>query len=158
MGRYDSLVEQIKSIDTETVKSWENNNNPISNIIEEQKVYIWIRLYLKNESSNIEIGDDINMVYKSSGEKLTTKFVCYGKSDLNKDHNDEIINFNPEDDKKVLCLMVDEGFINKGDGIPFLRTLFKTSRHYEYQLVRRDDLIFIDERSGEVLDYFDCDY
>ena len=158
MGRYDSLVEQIKSIDTETVKSWENNNNPISNIIEEQKVYIWIRLYLKNESSNIEIGDDINMVYKSSGEKLTTKFVCYGKSDLNKDHNDEIINFNPEDDKKVLCLMVDEDFINKGDGIPFLRTLFKTSRHYEYQLVRRDDLIFINERSGEVLDYFDCDY
>ena len=158
MGRYDSLVEQIKSIDTETVKSWENNNNPISNIIEEQKVYIWIRLYLKNESSNIEIGDDINMVYKSSGEKLTTKFVCYGKSDLNKDHNDEIINFNPEDDKKVLCLMVDEDFINKGDGIPFLRTLFKTSRHYEYQLDRRDDLIFINERSGEVLDYFDCDY
>jgi len=158
MGRYDSLVEQIKSINTETVKSWENNNSPISNIIEEQKVYIWIRLYLKDESSDIEIGDDISMIYKSSGEKLTTKFVCYGKSDLNKDHNDEIINFNPEDDKKVLCLMVDEAFINKGDGIPFLRTLFKTSRHYEYQLVRRDDLIFINERSGEVLDYFDCDF
>ena len=126
-------------------------------IVEEQKVYIWIRLFLKEES-NIEIGDDILMTYSQSGEQLETKFICYGKTDMGKDHNDEIINYNPEDDKKVLCLMVDQDKINKGINIPFIRTLFKTSIHYQYQLVKRNELLFINSRTGETLDYFDCDY
>lgn len=158
MGRYDNLVEQIKVIDTEEVKDWDKfNTNPAMKIVEEQKVYIWIRLFLKEES-NIEIGDDILMTYTQSGEQLETKFICYGKTDMGKDHNDEIINYNPEDDKKVLCLMVDQDKINKGTNIPFIRTLFKTSIHYQYQLVKRDELIFINSRTGETLEYFDCDY
>ena len=158
MGRYDNLVEQIKVIDTEEVKDWDKfNTNPAMKIVEEQKVYIWIRLFLKEES-NIEIGDDILMTYTQSGEQLETKFICYGKTDMGKDHNDEIINYNPEDDKKVLCLMVDQDKINKGTNIPFIRTLFKTSIHYQYQLVKRDELVFINSRTGETLEYFDCDY
>ena len=47
MGRYDNLVEQIKTIDTEVVKDWNKNTDPAMKILEEQKVYIWIRLYLK---------------------------------------------------------------------------------------------------------------
>lgn len=160
MGRYDSLVEQIKTIKTEEVKNWDSNTDPVMNVVEQQKVYIWIRLYLKDELTSTQIGDDISMVYKPSGEKLSTKFICYGKTGLTKDHDDmeKIINFNPEDDKKELCLMVDESTINKGDGIPFIKTLFKTSIHYQYQLVRRDELIFVNDRTGEVLDYFDCAY
>lgn len=158
MGRYDNLVEQIKVIDTEEVKDWDKfNTNPAMKIVEEQKVYIWIRLYLKEES-DVKVGDEIFMTYKPSGEKLGTIFVCYGKTDMGKDHNDEIINYNPEDDKKVLCLMVDQDKINKGTNIPFIRTLFKTSIHYQYQLVKRDELIFINSRTGETLEYFDCDY
>ena len=49
MGRYDNLVEQIKVINTEEVKDWDKNVNPAMKIVEEQKVYIWIRLYLKEE-------------------------------------------------------------------------------------------------------------
>lgn len=160
MGRYDNLVEKIKTIDTDSIKKWDESSNPTSNVVETQKVYIWIRLYLKEESNTIQIGDDINMVYKPSGEKISTKFICYDKTTLNKDHDDleKIINFNPEDDKKVLCLMVDEEIINKGEGIPFIKTLFKTSRHYQYQLVRRDDLVFINDRTNETLEYFDCSY
>jgi hypothetical protein len=160
MGRYDSLVEQIRTIDTNNIENWDEVSNPISNVIEKQQVYIWIRLYLKEESSNIQIGDDISMVYKPSGEKLLTKFICYDKTTLNKDHDDmeKVINFNPEDDKKVLCLMADEEIINKGENIPFIKTLFKTSRHYQYQLVRRDDLVFINDRINETLEYFDCSY
>jgi hypothetical protein len=159
MGRYDNLVSQIRSIEVEQIKDWSSNTDPAMKIVEEQKVYIWIRLYLKEES-NIEIGDDIFMTYKPSGEKLETKFICYDKTSLSKDHDDleKIINFNPEDDKKVLCLMVDQEKINKNTNIPFLRTLFKSGIHYEYQLVRRDDLVFINSRTGEALDYFDCDY
>jgi hypothetical protein len=157
MGRYDNLVEQIKTIDTGVVKDWNKNTDPAMTVVEEQKVYIWIRLFLKEES-NIEVGDDILMTYTQSGEQLETKFICYGKTDMGKDHNDEIINYNPEDDKKVLCLMVDQDKINKGTNIPFIRTLFKTSIHYQYQLVKRDELVFINSRTGETLEYFDCDY
>ena len=77
---------------------------------------------------------------------------------MGKDHDDEIINYNLDDDKKVLCLMVDQEKINKGTDIPFIRTLFKISIHYQYQLVKRDELIFVNSRTGETLDYFDCDY
>lgn len=157
MGRYDNLVEKIKTIDTEVVKDWDSNTDPVMKIVEEQKVYIWIRLFLKEES-NVEIGDDIFMTYIPSGEKLETKFICYGKTDMGKDYEDELTSYNPDDDKKVLCLMVDQEKINKGTDIPFIRTLFKTGIHYQYQLVRRDDLLFINNRTGESLDYFDCDY
>jgi hypothetical protein len=157
MGRYDNLVEQIKTIDTEVVKDWDKNTDLAMKVLEEQKVYVWIRLFLKEES-DVEIGDDIFMTYTPSGEKLETKFICYGKTDMGKDHNDDIINYNPEDDKKVLCLMVDQDKINKGTNIPFIRTLFKTSIHYQYQLVKRDELVFINSRTGETLEYFDCDY
>lgn len=157
MGRYDNLVEQIKTIDTEVIKDWDKNTDPAMKIVEEQKVYIWIRLYLKEES-NVEVGDDILMTYSQSGEQLETKFICYGKTDMNKDYNDEIINYNPEDDRKILCLMVDQDKINKGSNIPFIRTLFKSSIHYQYQLVKREELLFINGRTGENLEYFDCDY
>ena len=157
MGRYDNLVEQIKTIDTEVIKDWDKNTDPAMKVVEEQKVYIWIRLYLKEESDS-QIGDDIFMTYSQSGEQLETKFICYGKTDMSKDYNDEIVNYNPEDDKKILCLMVDQDKINKGTNIPFIRTLFKSSIHYQYQLVKRDELLFINSRTGETLDYFDCDY
>jgi len=157
MGRYDNLVEKIKTIDTEVVKDWDSNTDTAMKIVEEQKVYVWIRLFLKEES-DVQIGDTIFMTYTQSGEKLETKFICYGKTDMGKDHDDEIINYNPEDDKKVLCLMVDQEKINKGTDIPFIRTLFKISIHYQYQLVKRDELVFVNSRTGENLDYFDCDY
>jgi hypothetical protein len=156
MGRYDNLVEQIKTIDTEVVKDWDKNTNPDMKVLEEQKVYIWIRLYLKEES-DIEIGDDIIMGYKPSGEKLETKFICFGKEGMEKD-NDGLVNWNSEDNKKVLCLMVDQDKIDNGTDIPFIRTLFKTGIHYEYQLLKRDDLVFLNERTKETLEYFDCDY
>jgi hypothetical protein len=157
MGRYDNLVEKIKTINTEEVKDWYSNKGSDMKVIEEQKVYIWIRLYLKEES-DVQIGDEIFMTYKPSGEKLSTIFVCYGKTDLGKDHEDEMVNYNPEDDKKVLCLMVNQDTINKGVDIPFIKTLFKTSIHYQEQLMKRSDLLFINSRTNQTLEYFDCDY
>jgi hypothetical protein len=156
MGRYDNLVEQIKTIDIEVVKDWNKNTDPAMKILEEQKVYIWIRLYLKEEA-NVEVGDDVIITYTPSGEKLETKFICFGKEGMEKDQ-DGLTNWNSEDNKKVLCLMVDQDRINKGTDIPFIRTLFKIGIHYQYQLVRRTELLFVNSRTGETLDYFDCDY
>lgn len=153
----DDIIESIKSIDTDNLSD-EVSKDVTTKIVEEQKVYFWIRLYLKDEDPNIQIGDDITIEYTPSGEKISTKFICYDKKGLSVDHQDEITNYNPEDNKKVLCLMVDTKMINYNDDIPFIRTLFKTSYHYEYQLIRRDELLFTNSRNGMLLEYFDVDF
>ena len=165
----EQLLESIKKLETEGLS---DEIEIISKVVEEQKVYFWIRLYLKEEDLNIQVGDDIVIRYQPRStfvdgvkiweseevEELVTKFVCYGKKGLEKDHDNEVVNYSNEDDSKILCLMVDETTVNFGEGIGFIRTLFKTGRHYEYQLVRRDELIFINKRNGVILDYFDCDF
>lgn len=156
---FNAIVEAVKKLDIDKSSDWVYDEVvSTTKIVEEQKIFFWIRLYLKNEDSNIQIGDDVVIEYSPSGEKLLTKFIAYGKAGLEKDHVDEVVNFNPEDDKKILCLMVDEKVVNCSDEIPFIRTLFKTGRHYEYQLVKRDELQFVVEKNGIILDYYDCDF
>ena len=154
-GFYDSLIEQIKSIDT-TDLSDKVSRKPVTKIIEEQKVYFWIRLYLKEEISDITEGDNFEISYND--ERLNIKFICFGKKNSVRDHEGELTNYDSENDNKILCLMVDENEINTNDSIPFIRTLFKTSRFYEYQLIRRDDLKFKNTRTEEIMDYIDCDF
>lgn len=153
----EQLLEKIKQIDIDKLSDTLEIES-VSTVIEEQKVYFWIRLYISEECGNIEIGDDIAIHWEPTGEELVTKFICYGKKGLERDHQGEVTNYNPEDDKKILCLMVDEREVNFSDKIPFIRTLFKTGRHYEYQLVKRTELIFVNKRNGFVIDYFDCDF
>ncbi|NBP58641.1 hypothetical protein EBU71_19300, partial [bacterium] len=54
---YEQIVEQIKSIDS-TNLSDEVDQNPSTTEIEKQKIYIWIRLYLKSEVEDLQEGDD----------------------------------------------------------------------------------------------------
>jgi hypothetical protein len=157
-GSYiEQLVEQIKSIDT-TDLSNDVSNDAETIVVEEQKIFFWIRLYLKEESTNINLGDDIIIRYTPSGEEMTTKFSAYGKKGLERDHLDQVTNYNPEDDKRILCLMVDERTVNYSNDIPFIRTLFKTGNHYEYQLVRRHELLFINSKTNESIEYFEIDF
>lgn len=153
----EKLVEQVRDIDTDELSD-EVDNESSTKVIEEQKIFFWVRLYLSEEDPNINIGDDVNIEWSHSGEKLKTKFAAYGKEGVNKDQGDEMTNYNPEDDKRILCLMIDTKMVNFNDDIPFIRTLFKTGYHYEYQLVKRNELTFTNERNGMVLDYFDCDF
>lgn len=155
------LVEAIKNIDTDESVSgkWVYDEiTSTSRVVEEQKVYFWIRLYLKEENPNVQIGDDITLTWTISGEKLEIKFAAYGKAGLERDHHGQVTNYNPEDDKRVLCILVDSNQVNFNDDIPFIRTLFKTGYHYDYQLVKREELQFIVKRNGIVLDYYDCDF
>lgn len=159
IGYLEDLVEQVKTLDTTDLSDViSKEEQEIKQVVEEQKIYFWIRLYLKEEDSNLVIGDDISIKWTPSGEELKTKFICYGKTGLQKDYDEEIVNYNSEDDMKVLCLMVDEGQVNYNEDIPFVRTLFKVGRHFEYQLVKRSELLFVNDRNGMILDYFDCDF
>lgn len=153
---YDAIYDQIKNLDTTELPD-SVDEGVIYKEVEKQRVYFWIRLYLKNELSDIQIGDDFEICYKSSGEVLTTKFVAFGKKNLNRDLDNMIVNYDPEDNTKCLCLMVDENDF-KLDTIPFIRTLFKTSPYFEFQVYRREELIFSNKRTGIVCDYSDCDF
>lgn len=165
------ITEQLCEIDTNNADNWDYDDNPSVKIVEEQKTYFWIRLYLNEENKNTKIGNDIiikyqpmatflNDVFLEQGdfEELETKFICYDKKGMERDHDGEITNYNQEDDTRVLCLMVDSSKVNGNSEIPFIRTLFKASIHYDYQIIRRSELLFIDNVTGEKLEYYDCDF
>ena len=152
----DSLIEQIKSIDVEK-SDFSTGVEVGSSVVEEQRVYFWIRLYLHDEI-DILPDTDITITYVDSGEKLETKFICYAKKGHIQDMDETVINYNPEDDKKVLCLMIDADRINKkSDDIPFIRTLFRIGRYYRPQVLRLSDLSIVDSKGNQLYCY-DIDF
>lgn len=152
---YDFVREQLQDVDTAELS--DDVSDQVLIDITPEKVYFWSRLYLTAEDPSLNIGDTIWIEYTPSGERIETKFITYGKQGLERDHDGEVTNYNPEDDKKILCLMVEEKVINESEEIPFIRTLFKLGRHYEFQVVRRNELIFVKEDGG-IIDYYDCDF
>ena len=139
---YQYLTEQVNNLnlDLDEIDFISEDFDSIRTKVDKQKVYFWIRVYLKEETK-IEPGDDIIIKYSYSGEELTTKFICYAKTGGLTTEIANIVNYNSEDDVKVLCLMVDEEKINyESEDIPFLRKLFRIGRFFEYELLRRSDL------------------
>lgn len=125
-------------------------------VTEDSRSYSWTRLYL-SEEVDIEKGDVVTLTYQPTGEQMELIFATYNKSSLTKDkYGEDVVDYNPEDDKKVLCLMVDIDEVNNNIEIPFLRTLFKASKWYDHQLLKRNDLKF--EVNGEELDYYSVDF
>lgn len=151
---YKNIKELLSNINTDDII--DDDSIPSSKIIEAQKIYIWIRLYLKEDDSKLLPNDNVILSYKN--ELLITKFICYGKAQVHDDIEDFMVKYDSEDNKKILCLMIDIDRINHNSDIPFLRTLFKMGIHYEYQLVKREDLRFIIDRTGELIDYYDSDF
>lgn len=151
-----SLVESIKSIDLKDYDYSKANDAefaPRTKVTQEQKIYFWIRLYL-NEEIDIDPNDVVNIVYTPLNETLETTFVCYSKPYSAKVDVDNLTEYNPNDDKKVLCLMVDQSRINENsDDIPFIRSLFKISKYHEDRVMRRGELKFIMEKNDTELDF-----
>ena len=154
---YEQLVEQIKKIDRDDLSN-EVSKDPSITEVEKQKVYIWLRVYLKDEITDFKEGDDYTITYLPSGEKLRSKFMCLGKLNSFKDGGDGQIQTVSEDDPKAIILMIDENDIQNGEHIPFIRSLFKVSKHFEYQVYKREELVFKNERSGQILEYIDCEF
>ena len=53
--------------------------------------------------------------------------------------------------------MVDEEEM-KSEKIPFIRTLFKTSTFFEYQVYRREELTFTNTRTLQSCEYVDSEF
>lgn len=153
----DSLIEQARSLDLDKVDFSSEDFVPRSQIREKQKVYFWIRVYLKEEI-DLDPMTELTLTYNPSVEQVNCKFVCYAKKGTEKNQNEDVINYNPEDDKKVLCLMVDAERIDVySDDIPFLRTLFRISRWYQPSIIRIMELT-LQKSNGEKIDFFDIDF
>ena len=72
---YDYLVEQARNINLDEITFDPNadlpvDKRPVKTKIEKQKVYFWIRVYLSEEMTTIEPGDNITIKYVSSGEEM----------------------------------------------------------------------------------------
>ncbi len=159
-GLYEDIVKQVMDMDINTEElSNSVSSDPIVSEIEKQKVYVWIRLYLKEDSDvSLNIGDDFTIVYSLTGESMKSKFVYFGKRGAIKDSVEfGELNTSLEDDKNILCLMVDEDYL-RNDEIPFLRSLFKTSPYFTYQVYNRENLVFTNLRTLESIDYVDCEF
>lgn len=154
---YDSIVEQTQQLDLDNIEFKDSNWKSRTDIIESQKTFFWIRVYLKEEIE-LKPDQDVTMEYTPTSEKLQTRFICYAKKGLDKDADDQVVNYNAEDNKKVLCLMVDSDRINTNSSdIPFVRSLFKIGRYYQPQVMRLTELTLTDA-SGKNIEYFDIDF
>lgn len=155
----NKIIKDIKDINIDKM-DFSNNGDfkPRSEIIQKQKIYFWIRVYLNEEDSELTPNDTIWIEFNPTGEKLETKFICYAKTGTEIDTPDSITNYTPEDNKKIICLIVDQDKINKNsDNIPVIRSLFKIGNYYQYHLFKREDIIF-KTKGGKILEYFDVDF
>jgi hypothetical protein len=154
---YNDIVEQAKKIELDKVNFETEDFKPRADITQKQRVFLWVRFYLKNEIE-LEPNTTIFIHYTPLKEKLETKFICYAKKGLDRDHQDEVVNYTDEDDKRVLCVMIDEDRINKNnEDIDFLKRLFKLGRFFEPIIYHRNELQLTTEK-GDLLDYFDIDF
>src|ERR1035437_2227380 len=128
-------------------KETENSRDDIGtrplaiHFVEKQKIMLWVRLYLVEEYKDLLPGDIVTIEYIPNNEKIVMTFVCYAKTGSNKDNEGEFINhYNPEDDNRVICLMIDSSELNNSADI--IRGMFKNTIWYRYQLIKRNELIF----------------
>lgn len=154
---YDNIIEDVKKIDVNDITFENEDFIPRTEIKQKQKVYFWIRVFLKEEST-LDTNQDITIHWLEGDEKLVAKFICFQKKGMSFNQEEQITNYNNEDDKKVLCLMIEEERINiNNQDIPFLKTLFRIGRHYQNQIWRKDSMKLTSE-DGSELDWFDIEF
>ncbi len=155
----NKIVDDVKKINIDDINFTDINTAPQRKIIEKQKEYFWMRLYLEDLDTTTLEGDSIRMIYNEKNEEIEVTFACYAKLGSEVDKEQNIINYESKNNNKVLCIMVDVDKINyKSDNIKFIRSLFKLSRWYRPQLIRTDDFTFINNRTSLEYKYYDIDF
>jgi hypothetical protein len=153
----DAVVDQVKSIDIEKVDFENSDFKPRQRIVEKQRVYRWTRVFVKDEVADLVVNDVYNIMHLPTGEIMECQFICFAKKGLAKDSDGSIVSYDGEEDKKILCLMIDTDLLGK-DSVRTISSLFPNTPYYEYNLMRRDELVFENKRTGERLDYFDVQF
>jgi hypothetical protein len=153
----EPIIEQAKKINLDKVKFDGEDFQPHSKVIQKQKVYFWIRVYLKEEI-DILPETKVDMVYLDGVEKIETIFIYFGKKGLERDQDGQIVNFNPEDDKRVLCLMVDSDRVDVNNSdIPYMKTIFKLGKYFKPDYMKLSEFTFVIDGDKQV-EFFDIDF
>jgi len=120
--------------------------------VQKQVEYYWIRLYTKEEY-DIEPGTIIEMAHLPTGETLDLMFTNYDKKAKTVVQSDDLEEFETEEDKKVLCLLVNMSDIYENENVEYIRSLFRKSKYYEERLLKRKDLVFGTEHKNFIAEY-----
>src|ERR1022692_3059970 len=84
----DDVVDHIKELDISEVNfSTKKERDTVVRVIEGQKIFFWIRLYLKEEYN---LNADDNIIIKYRNENLNAKYICYAKQGFDKDRDEDI--------------------------------------------------------------------
>lgn len=153
----DGVVEQVKSLDIDGVDFEKSDYKPRQKVVEKQRVYRWTRVFLKEEVSDIQVNDPYHIVHLPTGERLECSFVCHAKKGLAKDSDGNIVAYAGEDDMKILCLMIDTDLLGR-EGVSTISSLFPNTPYYQYNLMRRDELVFENQRTGVRVEYYDVQF
>lgn len=157
-SRYVDIIEQLKKVDTSKMPDdgdIDEDNRGFDLKITKGKEYSWSRVFTKEDVDGLERGDDITFTYVPTGETLTVPFGSYDKVGLANSKDEDVTNYVSDDDKKVLCLLIDIDKINNNSSdIPNIRKNFRFSRHYYEDLFLKTDLVLTIDKTGEKIDYF----
>jgi len=140
-------------------------------IVEEQLEYYWIRVYTKEEY-DIKPGTIVNLAHMPTTETLELMFTNYDKVGKTNTQSEDLEEFEKEENKKVLCLLVNMTDLYKRTDVDLIRKLFRKSKYYEEILLKRKDLKiftehvnFLDEKymespdnklkDGLIIEYYD---
>jgi hypothetical protein len=153
----DNIIDKAKKIDVQNVNFDGEDYLPKTKIIQKQRTYLWMRLYMKQEI-DIEPETKVQIQYLNGKESLDSFFMYFGKKGLERNKDGEIVNFNPEDDKKILCLLIDVDKLDVDNkDIPYMKTLFPLGKYYQPQYVKKMDFTFVLE-NGTELDFYEIDF
>ncbi len=156
---YDEIVEKIKSIDINKIEFKDGKRKIVSDVIEKQREFLWLRVFLKEELNNINVGDEFTLRYELDNgdvENMTLEFISYGKNILNidSDYDNVISNYDNEFNNKKLIFMVDKDkLISKLN----IRKIFKNTVYCEDVLIKRDSLLLLDNNESSI-EYIDMEF
>lgn len=149
---YRAVIEQVKAIEDPSKLDY-SNEYVGATIIERQKTFSWVRLYLNNECEDLKSGDVITIHHKYHNETIESFFSFYDKVNNTNKEEDNIKSYIGEDDKKVLCLMVEVEELERSNKT-YMKTIIRGSKFFSPDIIRNSDIEITNTRTGQVFDFY----
>lgn len=155
----DEILNKLKNVNLNDISFGEDEEDYdiLNQIVDKQLVFTWSRLLINEEIEDLQIGDEIIMSYKYSDLTLELKFGAFAKVTEVSSTEEGVTEYITEDDKRVLCLMVNEEYL-KDAKYSTISRLFKRSKFFEYLTIQKGDLVFKNKRTNEPIDFYSFSY
>lgn len=150
----ESIINQVNDIDIESISDDNFNSKgkdkPITEVISETIIYIWVLTYTVDIIDDLEIGEKIYI--KLGDETLETTFSYNAHvgyiDEKDEETGDTIRTYNSEKDPKGLYLGINEKVINT-PGSEKIKGMFLRSKYYQPSFYRTSDFKLVRENGKE---------